>query len=44
MNAEFPFHCDATVEWKGSQKVRNPGYPKELRHMREFKSQAGTDC
>jgi len=31
----IPFHCDATIEWERSGKVRNPGCLKALWRNRE---------
>jgi len=31
----IPLHCDATIEWERSEKVRNPGYLNALWRNRE---------
>jgi len=38
MHCEFwiPVHCDATIEWERSGKVRSPGYLKALWRNREL--------
>jgi len=43
-------HCDATIEWERSGKVRNPGYLKALwrnrqsKHMRELFAEDPSDA
>jgi len=34
----IPVHCDATIEWEQSGKVRKPGYLKALWRNRQSNS------